>query len=258
MDEQKWEAMSSSEREAWLDECFAYDDQLRSSRHWTGQGEALQSSKTARALRRQDGKLLITDGPFAETKEQLGGFGVIEAEDIDQAVELMSRHPGLRGGVFEIRPIDAETTERCEAEQERPSAPTQGVKFVCLGYFNERRWNALSEAERQAEVEECKAYGQTLIEHGGCPGGGAALQNSVNAKTLRLKQGRVLVTDGPYAETKEQLGGVAICTFRDMQQAVEAWSQHPCLEAGDCLELRAVDDEFNARMSARQAVVTAN
>jgi len=62
----------------------------------------------------------------------------------------------------------------------------------------------------------------------------------------------VLVTDGPYAETKEQVGGVAVLEFRDMQHAVEAWSQQPCLRIGDVLELRAVDEEFNAEWEARR------
>jgi hypothetical protein len=62
----------------------------------------------------------------------------------------------------------------------------------------------------------------------------------------------VIVTDGPYAETKEQIGGVAIVEFTDMEQAVEAWSKHPCLRMGDALELRPVDEAFKARWEARQ------
>jgi hypothetical protein len=69
------------------------------------------------------------------------------------------------------------------------------------------------------------------------------------------KGGKVLVTDGPYAETKEQLGGVAMHTFHDIEQAVEAWSTHPCLRLGDVLEIRPADEEFNARIAAREALV---
>jgi hypothetical protein len=64
-----------------------------------------------------------------------------------------------------------------------------------------------------------------------------------------------VVTDGPYAETKELLGGVAINRFVDIDRAVEAWSQHPCLRLGDVLELRPADEEFNARITAREALV---
>ena len=96
--------MSESERNAFMGECFAYDDVLRKGGHIVG-GEALQSVRTARTLRFQNGKVFITDGPFAETKEQLGGLLLIDAKDMDHAVELMSKHPGVRlGGCFEVRP----------------------------------------------------------------------------------------------------------------------------------------------------------
>jgi hypothetical protein len=67
----------------------------------------LQSVRAARTLRWKGGKVLVTDGPFAETREQLGGLLVLEARDMDEAVELMAKHPGVRlGGPFEIRPTE--------------------------------------------------------------------------------------------------------------------------------------------------------
>jgi len=104
MEEKKWGAMSESEQNAFVRECFAYDDVLREGGHIVG-GEALQSVGTARTLRFQNDKVSITDGPFAETKEQLGGILTIEAKNMDHAIELMSKHPGVRlGGCFEVRP----------------------------------------------------------------------------------------------------------------------------------------------------------
>jgi hypothetical protein len=106
MDEKKWDAMSKSEQDAVMQECFAYDDVLRKNGHFVG-GEALQSGRTAKTLEWKDGKVLVTDGPFAETKEQLGGLLVLEAKDMNHAIELMSKHPGVRlGGPFEIRPVE--------------------------------------------------------------------------------------------------------------------------------------------------------
>ena len=104
-DEQTWVAMSESERTALMDECFAYDDVLRRNGHFVG-GDALQSARNARTLRWQNGKALVTDGPYAETKEQLGGILVLEARDLDHAVQLMSKHPGVKAGPFEIRPTE--------------------------------------------------------------------------------------------------------------------------------------------------------
>ena len=106
MDEKKWDAMSKSEQDAVMQECFAYDDVLRKNGHFVG-GEALQSGRTAKTLEWRGGKVLVTDGPFAETKEQLGGLLVLEAKDMNHAIELMSNHPGVRlGGPFEIRPVE--------------------------------------------------------------------------------------------------------------------------------------------------------
>jgi hypothetical protein len=106
MDETAWDALSKSEQDAMMRECFAYDDVLRKNGHFVG-GEALQSVRSARTLRWKADKVVVTDGPFAETKEQLGGLLVLEAKDMNHAVELMSRHPGVRlGGPFEIRPVE--------------------------------------------------------------------------------------------------------------------------------------------------------
>jgi hypothetical protein len=106
LDESKWDALPKSEQDAMMQECFTYDDVLRKNGHFVG-GEALQSVRAARTLRWKSGKILVTDGPFAETREQLGGLLVLEAKDMDHAVELISRHPGVRlGGPFEIRPVE--------------------------------------------------------------------------------------------------------------------------------------------------------
>jgi len=105
MDETKWDEMSEAERSVGMEECFAYDDELRREGRFLG-GEALQSIRNAATLRFRDGKVEITDGPFSETKEQLGGILILEARDLNHAVELMSKHPGVRFGPFEIRAAD--------------------------------------------------------------------------------------------------------------------------------------------------------
>jgi hypothetical protein len=99
----KFENMADRERNAKVDECFNYDDILRRDGRVAG-GEALQPPGTAVTLRYQAGKVTVTDGPYAETKEQIGGILILEADNLDHAVELMSKHPGVRMGPFEIRP----------------------------------------------------------------------------------------------------------------------------------------------------------
>ena len=117
-DEKKWEAMSESEQNAFLDKCFAYDDLLRKNGHIVG-GEALQSARNAVTLRWKNGKVSMTDGPYAETKEQLGGFGVFEATDLNHAISLMSKHPAVKEGPIEIRPVDDLSAMIRESERRR-------------------------------------------------------------------------------------------------------------------------------------------
>ena len=115
----KFETMSESERNAMVDGCFAYDDVLRKNGHFVG-GEALQSSDTATTLRWKNGKASVTDGPYAETKEQLGGILLLEARDLNHAIQLMSKHPGVKAGPFEIRPV-ADLTEMIRESERRRS-----------------------------------------------------------------------------------------------------------------------------------------
>ena len=122
MDPKKWESMPESEANAFVDECLAYDEILRKNGHFAG-GEGLQPPQTATTLRFQNGKVMMTDGPYAETKEQLGGILILEARDLNQAIQLMSKHPGVRGGPFEIRPA-ADLTEMVAASERRRSQTT--------------------------------------------------------------------------------------------------------------------------------------
>ena len=107
LDEANWADMSESERKSFLERCFAYDDELRGGGHFLG-GEALQPARNAAAVRCRSGKVVTTDGPYAETKEQIGGILFLEARDLNHAIELMGKHPGVRAGGFEIRPADEE------------------------------------------------------------------------------------------------------------------------------------------------------
>lgn len=116
LDESMWQDISDEEAMQLMEKCFAYDDVLRRGGHFIG-GEALASAGQAVTLRKNNGKLKITDGPFSETKEVLGGILLLEARDMQQAIELMSAHPGVGVGPFEIRPAD-EQIERLIATRQ--------------------------------------------------------------------------------------------------------------------------------------------
>jgi len=106
-DEQAWAAMGDQERQTLVADCIAFQSRLRSEGHCVD-GKSLQSVRNATTLRFETGgAMTVTDGPFAETKEQIGGVMVIEANDLNEAIRLMSQVPGMRvGGSVEIRPIN--------------------------------------------------------------------------------------------------------------------------------------------------------
>jgi hypothetical protein len=117
-DPAKVENMSESERNAMFDACFSYDDELRRNGHFAS-GEAIGPANTAMTVSWKNEKVAVTDGPYAETKEQLGGILMLEARDLNQAIQLMSQHPAVKyGSSFEIRPI-ADMTEMIEGSEQR-------------------------------------------------------------------------------------------------------------------------------------------
>jgi hypothetical protein len=123
------------------------------------------------------------------------------------------------------------------------------MKFVCLGYFDDKKWETLSETERNSFIEECFAY-DDVLRKGGHIAGGEALETPRGAATLRFDKGKVIVTDGPYAETKEQVGGILILEARDRKHAIELISKHPGLRNGP-FEIRARDEAMTAEFEAR-------
>lgn len=128
------------------------------------------------------------------------------------------------------------------------------MKYVCLGYIEEKNWDSLPEAEGQRMLEECFQYDDELRK-GGHFLGGEALDSSRNAVTLRMKYGRVDVTDGPYAETKEVLGGILLLEARDLNHAISLMSKHPGVKMGP-FEIRPADQQINKLIAERDAAVT--
>ena len=102
--EQSRAHIPKAEMDAMMGEYYAYTEGVKKSGHYLG-GEALQPVATASTVRVRNGKLSTTDGPFAETKEQLGGFYLIEAKDLNEAIQVGSRIPGAKYGSIEVRPV---------------------------------------------------------------------------------------------------------------------------------------------------------
>ena len=103
-DEKTLDALPPKEMETLVDSALDYDESIRRSGHYIV-SNALQRARTARTVRVRGGKATTTDGPFAETKEQLGGFFLVEAKDIDEACAVAARFPPARLGTIEVRPV---------------------------------------------------------------------------------------------------------------------------------------------------------
>ena len=103
-DEATWAGMSGEERGRVMQEYMAYTQDLRDSGKFVG-GDALQPVGTAKTVQSQNGDRVVTDGPFAETKEQLGGYYVLNVANVDEAIEAGNRCPGAMYGTIELRPI---------------------------------------------------------------------------------------------------------------------------------------------------------
>ncbi len=104
LDEKKLNALSRKESRELDDQSLAYDEVLRRRNHFVA-AQALQGVGAAKTIRPSHRKMLVTDGPFAETKEQIAGFILIEARDLDEAIQLASKIPAARFGGVEVRPV---------------------------------------------------------------------------------------------------------------------------------------------------------
>lgn len=100
-EEDKLHSLPESPKDA---ECLAYNEKVKANAHWIA-GEALQPVRTATTVRVRNGKTSVTDGPFAETKEQLAGFWLIDARDLDEAIQVAAGIPAARVGSIEVRPL---------------------------------------------------------------------------------------------------------------------------------------------------------
>ena len=102
--ERDWDAMPAAESGAYLAECLAVEEEIRAAGHHLA-AEAVHPVAAATTVRIRDGRMSTTDGPFAETKEQLGGFYLIEARDLNEAIQVAAKIPAARTGSIEVRPV---------------------------------------------------------------------------------------------------------------------------------------------------------
>jgi hypothetical protein len=129
------------------------------------------------------------------------------------------------------------------------------MKYVCLGFFDEAAFGQIPQVDAERMMEECFAY-DDVLRRGGHFLGGEALDSARNAVTLRMKDGEVQVTDGPYVETKETLGGILLLEARDLNHAIALMSKHPAARIWPTtFEIRPANEAMNRLVSERSAAV---
>jgi hypothetical protein len=193
------------------------------------QGSRLRPSSDATTVRLRNGELLASDGPFAETKEQIAGYDILECADIGEAVRWASKHPTLTAGSIEVRPLVEGPPPTPLPEQRE--ATLRYVLFVGLG--EDFQMGPQDAAEMgpatDAWVKEMDGRGARLF--------GSQLEGPERARTVRRKGSQLMVTDGPFAETKEQIAGFDVLECADLDEALEVAAKHPMAKYG-LLELR--------------------
>ncbi|WP_395244389.1 YciI family protein [Agromyces sp. MMS24-K17] len=200
-------------------------------------GERLRPEQDATTVRVRGGELLVTDGPFTESKESIGGFDVIDARDLDEAIEIASRHPVASFGRVEVRPFvqwrGAEPGARIVPAglAERPVRGRRYVLFVIVDPTGERAAadGGSGDDDPEAWVREMDGRGARLF--------GEVLRPPSDATFVRRRDGEVVVSDGPFAEAKEWIAGFDLLEVADLAEAIEVASKHP-MARGGALELR--------------------
>src|SRR5262245_13522891 len=175
-------------------------------------GAPLGSARDGATVRVREGKAFVSDGPFAESKEVVGGFWIIDAADRAEAIEIAQRTPHARYGSVEVHPIDV-----------RYTYPDRGRQTPFLMVF--RMEPGLCDPDG-SKLREMIAFGEslegeaTLLET-------APLASDPPPARVEVRKGRVLVTDGPFAEAKEAVGGYAVVRVADRAAAIELAKRYP-------------------------------
>jgi hypothetical protein len=224
------DAWSEDERKACMLRSIAIGDELDQ------QGKFIASSplyyvNTATCVRVRNGRRQITDGPFAETTEQLGGYFILELEDLDQAIQVAAQLPAAAKGAVEIRPLRTLPAALALPEVKSPKAHNQerpSVAYILLMYEEEGVWPPQEHAqalERSVQIcHELHRKSQYLAA--------APLQSAQTATCVRLKAGKPILHDGPFTETKEQLAGYFQIQVADLDEAIAIAAELPGSQRG--------------------------
>jgi hypothetical protein len=241
------DSWTEAERRACMIESMGICDELARQGKFLD-ASPLQSVKTAASVRVRDGRALVTDGPFAETTEQLGGYYVLDLADLDEAIAVAARLPPAAKGAVEIRPLVE--LEGLPPQRPLPAATGAGPRapFLLLCYDDEAAWGAAGPEALGAARAQAAALARRLADEGRYLSA-SPLHPSATATCVRVRGGRRLITDGPFTETNEVLGGYYLILAEDRAAALRFAAQHPGVRLG-AVEVRPLFDLSGLRKSS--------
>jgi hypothetical protein len=230
--ESQYASFSKEKYEAYMQAYVKYSNAIEATKR-SGDCAPLEQTSTATTVQVRDGKRIVKDGPFAETREQLGGYYAFDAKSEEEAIEWASKIPDAEGGTIEVRPIITMGG--------RPAAPKkEGKDYLLLIYEAEAVWAKMTPAEREATSARYRALGAKLNDAGKFIGG-EKLDSVKKAKSVSMDGDKRIVRDGPFAETREQLGGYYRIYARDLDEAIAFAAEIPAAETGT-IEVRPAMD----------------
>jgi hypothetical protein len=218
-------ATPEEQREA-MDSLYSWLDELKAAGATLLHGSRLRPPEDATTVRIRDDRLLVTDGPFAETKEQIGGYGVLECGSVEEAARLVGRHPHSVMGSTEVRALSDSAS--AGPLPEPPAGTTRYMLLVCTDpAVDPKVFDDLEPVEPW--VADTNRRGIRVF--------GSEVTPPDTARTARMRDNRVIITDGPFAETKEQIAGFDLLDCAERDEVVAIAARHP-MARGGILEVR--------------------
>ena len=186
-------------------------------------GRELDLPNTAATVRVRNGETLVTDGPFAETKEFMAGFDLLECAGLDEAVEVVSKSPIARFHRIEVRPFmdGLQVGEKAFAFGRGDDGGSR--PYLLMMWMG---GTPGAPVDDQALMDEGEAWKQDA-EARGLQILGNALQGPETARTISAPGGETLISDGPFTETKEFIAGIDVVSCANRQQAIQLAAAHP-------------------------------
>lgn len=191
-------------------------------------GRELEFPETAATVRVRGGEILVSDGPFAETKEYMGGFDVLECADLDEAIEVAAKHASSWFQTIELRPFKDGPELGQKASAFARGDDSAGTPYLLALWVGDSPGPA-DDQEVAAWQREAEARGVRVL--------GSALEGPETATTVRVRAGETLLSDGPPIDTDAFIAGIEVVSCPDRQQAIELAAAHP-LARGHAIEVR--------------------